>query len=56
MYQIPASFAMIVALNSDIGFTCGLTRSVQNNADRLLNPEDSVLKITKDILYKESLD
>ena len=42
--SLPASFAMTVALNSDMGLTWGFTRSAQNRADRLLRPDDRVLE------------
>lgn len=35
---------MTVALNSDIGLVCGLTKSCHTSADILLNPDDNVLK------------
>ena len=45
-FFIPEHFAISVARNSDIGFTCGFTISAQNNADKLLKLVDSVLKYT----------
>lgn len=43
-FHLPDTFAMTVALNSDIGFVCGLTKSCHTSADILLNPDDNVLK------------
>jgi hypothetical protein len=42
--MLPAIFDIRVAFNSDIGFVWGLTRSCQNKADKLLRPDDNVLK------------
>lgn len=43
-FHLPDVFAMTVALNSDIGLVCGLTKSCHTSADILLNPDDNVLK------------
>ena len=40
---VPDTLAISVALNSDIGFVWGLTKSCHTKAERLLNPEDRVL-------------
>jgi len=38
---------MTVALNSDIGLVCGLIKSVHSKADKLLRPDERVLKYKK---------
>ena len=43
----PENLDIMVAFNSDIGFVCGFMMSAQNNADRLLKPEDRVLEKTR---------
>lgn len=42
--KLPATLEIMVALNSDIGFVWGFTISCQNRADKLLRPDDNVLK------------
>jgi len=42
--DLPEHFDMTVALNSDMGLVCGLIRSVQSKADKLLRPDERVLK------------
>ena len=42
--DLPEHFDMTVALNSDIGLVCGLIRSVHSKADKLLRPDERVLK------------
>lgn len=43
--DLPVSLAIRVALNSDMGLECGLTKSCHIWAEILLNPEESVLQI-----------
>lgn len=43
--DLPVSLAIRVALNSDMGLVCGLTKSCHIWAEILLNPEESVLQI-----------
>ena len=45
--NVPESFAMSVALNSDMGLACGSTKSCQSTADKLANTEERVLLIQR---------
>lgn len=49
--NLPVSLAIRVALNSDMGLVCGLTKSCHIWAEILLNPEESVLQIVIIVLF-----